>query len=77
MKPKPQLLTVKQAAEYLGLNHNTLRTMLTRGRIRYSQDGPHGPIRIKQEWLDEYLERTSTPVVIEKKGHYEVDWGKH
>jgi hypothetical protein len=63
------MLTVKQAAEQLGLSTHGLRRLVDRSRrahrgetvngptIRFAQDGKGGTIRFQREWVTEYLDR--------------------
>lgn len=46
-------MLTKEAADYLGMHPDTLRTLFRRGDIRAEKPGK--PWRTKREWLDAYL----------------------
>lgn len=51
------LLDVKHAADYLGMNEETLRRLAKAKKIKHSKIGPRGWLyRFKLEWLDQYVE---------------------
>ena len=53
-----ELLTLEQAAAYLGYTVSGLRKLKDKRQIKYMQNG-QGPIRFAQEWLDEFVESLS------------------
>lgn len=54
-----ELLTLTEAAEYLGYQAPGLRKLVEQKRITYLQNG-RGPIKFKQEWLDKFIEENSS-----------------
>ncbi len=46
-------LSVRDAAEYVGLNEYTVRELMRRGDIEARKPGKYW--RTKQSWLDEYI----------------------
>lgn len=66
------MLTLKQAAEYLGMHPATLYDIVARTRsvnrgrqssgptIKYFQISKSSSIKFKQEWLDTFIEENST-----------------
>ena len=56
------MLSLSQAAEYLGMSASGLHKLIAAGKVVHLQSGPHGRIRFKPEWLDDYIsEHTVTP----------------
>jgi hypothetical protein len=55
------LLDLTTAATLLGYSASGLRKLIRRGDIRYFQSRPHAPIKFRQAWLDEFVERGSAP----------------
>lgn len=55
-------LTVEQAARQLNTSHFTIRRAMYAGDLRFTRTGggPRSPIRIRQEWLDEWLDSRAT-----------------
>jgi excisionase family DNA binding protein len=53
-KPQGALLTLAEAAEYLGYKPAGLRKLAKAGSVRFVQNGT-GPLRFRREWLDEYV----------------------
>jgi len=50
-------LTVTQAAEYAGVSRDTIYTACERREIRHARLGGRRAIRLKPEWIDEWLEQ--------------------
>lgn len=50
------LISLKEAAEYLGISTKTLERLVAKRAIRYFQAGFHCRIKFRQEWLDEWIE---------------------
>jgi excisionase family DNA binding protein len=50
-------LTVTQAAEYAGVSKDTIYTACERREMRHARIGGRRSIRVKPEWIDEWLER--------------------
>jgi excisionase family DNA binding protein len=50
---------VPQAADYAGVSRDTIYTACERGELRHVRVGGRRAIRLKPEWLDEWLERHS------------------
>ena len=60
------LLSLQQAADYLGMSISGLRKMI-RGRVvRFFQPSKHGRIRFRREWLDDLIEMNSTALISAK-----------
>lgn len=56
-------LTVKEAADHAGLSSDTLYTAVERGEVKHTRVGGRRTIRLKAEWVDDWLERfTREPV---------------
>jgi excisionase family DNA binding protein len=49
-------LTVTQAAEYAGVSKDTIYTACERREMRHARIGGRRSIRVKPEWIDEWLE---------------------
>jgi excisionase family DNA binding protein len=50
-------LNVADAAEHAGVCRDTIYTAVERGELRHVRIGGRRSIRIKAQWLDEWLER--------------------
>jgi excisionase family DNA binding protein len=48
------VLSLSEAAKYLGYSESGLRKIVKRKEIRFAQSG-QGPIKFQREWLDEFL----------------------
>lgn len=48
------VLTLPEAANYLGYSVSGLWKVVKRGEIRFTQNG-QGPIKFEKSWLDDYL----------------------
>lgn len=64
------LLTIEQAATYLGCSVSGLRKKCKRKVIRYLQSRPHSPLQFRREWLDDYIENRSVkpPATLRPRG---------
>jgi excisionase family DNA binding protein len=49
--------TVSEGAEYAGVSRDTIYTACERGELRHARIGGRRSIRIKSQWIDEWLER--------------------
>lgn len=65
-KTNPVWLTAPEAAEYLRVGLNTFFAECRAKRIRHARVGGRKAIRVKREWLDEFLE-ASAPKEIPPK----------
>jgi len=50
-------MTVAEGAEYAGVSRDTIYTACERREIRHARVGGRRAIRVKPEWIDEWLER--------------------
>ncbi len=57
--PEAELLTLPEAAEYLGYQPAGLRKLIEQEQITYFQNGK-GPIKFKREWLDQFIADNSS-----------------
>ncbi len=64
----PAVLTVAQVAEYLKTSHKTVQRAIDQGHLKAADIGERksgakhrATYRIRQEWVDEYLEASVTP----------------
>lgn len=56
-----QILTVQEVAEILKIRPETVRAEINAGRLAASRIGPKGGVlRVRREWLDEYLAEQAT-----------------
>ena len=55
-------LTLEQGAARARVHVATLRREIQRGRLRHARVGGRKAIRLRPEWLDAWLEASSTPV---------------
>ena len=56
MTPKTWL-TVTEGADYSGVCKDTIYTAVERGELRHVRIGGRRSIRLRTEWIDEWLER--------------------
>lgn len=62
----PALLTLREAARYMGLSFSTLRDYVYAQRLIPSVrlgSGKHGPRRVKRADLDAFIERRTVPAL--------------
>jgi excisionase family DNA binding protein len=57
-----QWLNVVEAAAYAGLCRDTIYTACERGALRHVRVGGRRAIRLRSEWIDEWLERHTNEV---------------
>ncbi len=57
-------LTVKDAADHAGLSTDTVYRACERGDLRHARVGGRRTIRLRAEWVDEWLERFTTEPVV-------------
>jgi excisionase family DNA binding protein len=50
-------LKVPQAAQYAGVSRDTVYTACARSELRHVRIGGRRAIRLKPEWVDDWLER--------------------
>jgi excisionase family DNA binding protein len=53
-------LTVHDAAAYAAVSLDTIYTACERGKLRHVKVGGRKAIRLRVEWIDEWLERHAT-----------------
>ena len=57
---QPAVLTYAQAAQYLGVHHNTLRRLVADGSVRHIPiRGGRQLVRFRPEDLDDYLDNAA------------------
>jgi excisionase family DNA binding protein len=56
-------LTVQDAAIYAAVSTDTIYTACERTELRHAKVGGRRAIRIKNEWIDQWLEQHSTDTV--------------
>jgi hypothetical protein len=49
------LLSLQQAARFLGYSAGGLRKLVRRRELQYFQVRKHSPLRFRQEWLDAFV----------------------
>jgi excisionase family DNA binding protein len=57
-------LTLRQGAAHAQADEVTLRREIRRGRLRAARIGGRKCFRLRRSWIDEWLERTSTPIEV-------------
>lgn len=57
----PKLLTRLEAAEMLGISHDTLDRLRAEGKIAYIQHKPGGKVWITEDAIAEYIARATHP----------------
>jgi excisionase family DNA binding protein len=57
-------LTLQQAAARARVHEATLRREIQRGRLRHARVGGRKALRLRPEWIDAWLEQTSTPIEV-------------
>jgi hypothetical protein len=60
-KTEAELLSLQQAAEYLGYSAKGLRKVVKRGDLRFVQAKPRAPLKFRKEWLDDFGMRRDEP----------------
>jgi excisionase family DNA binding protein len=59
-------LTVAEGAEYSGVCRDTIYTAVERGEIRHVRIGGRRSIRLRTEWIDDWLERHTRGTLRER-----------
>lgn len=59
------LLSRAEAAERMGISHDTLDRLRKDGKIAYIQHSPNGKVWISEDAIAEYIARITHPVVSE------------
>jgi excisionase family DNA binding protein len=65
MTPKTWL-TVADGADYSGVCTDTIYTAVERGELRHVRIGGRRSIRMRTEWIDDWLERHTRETVHER-----------
>ena len=55
-------LTIQQAARRVSVSDRTLRREIASGRLRVARVGGRRCIRLRPEWVDQWLLTSTTPV---------------
>jgi hypothetical protein len=53
------LISLSEAAEFLGYSTSGLRKLVRRHVIQFFQARAHSPIKFRREWLDEFIDAGS------------------
>ena len=61
-----EYLQTKEAAEYLGIHHNTIRKWAARGEIEMHRNPANGYRLFKRSDLDKFLKKAAKPVKVKK-----------
>lgn len=59
----PKLLTRLEAAEMLGISHDTLDRLRAEGKIAYIQHKPNGKVWFTEDAIVEYIARATHPAM--------------
>ena len=62
-RPSPWL-TAREAAQRARISRNTLYAEVQHGRLRAARVGGRRSLRFLPEWIDEWLEASTTPVAV-------------
>ena len=54
-------LTLREAADELGISPSQLRDLVTKGEITYRQRAKFATITFREDWLAEYANRVTKP----------------
>jgi excisionase family DNA binding protein len=56
--------TLLEGARYVNFHPATLRREIAAGRLRAARIASRKAIRIRRSWLDEWMERSATPIEV-------------
>jgi excisionase family DNA binding protein len=62
--PPPVWLTISEAAQRARCSPKLLYSEIRRGRLRAAVIGGRRSLRLRPEWVDQWLEASATPVEI-------------
>jgi excisionase family DNA binding protein len=51
------MLSLSDAAKYLGMTPHGLRKLVKQGRLTYFQRGRRGRLLFKSEWIDQHIDK--------------------
>jgi excisionase family DNA binding protein len=57
-------LTLKEAAQHVRCGPKTVYREVSAGRMRAARVGGRRELRFRREWLDQWLERSAEPVMV-------------
>ncbi|MEZ5290169.1 MAG: excisionase family DNA-binding protein [Vicinamibacterales bacterium] len=66
--PGPVWLAVDEAAQRANIGRRTIYSEVRAGRLRAALVGDRRQIRIRPEWIDQWLEASATPVPVSAPG---------
>ena len=69
MKEQPLVwLTVKQAAARAQVEPGTIYKEVRAGRLKAARIGGRRDLRFREQYIDDWLEASSTPIPVEARG---------
>jgi excisionase family DNA binding protein len=60
-------LTVAESAEIAKVGRKLIYREIKAGRLRAATIGGRRDLRIHRDWIDQWLERSATPVIVNSK----------
>jgi excisionase family DNA binding protein len=59
-------LTVAETATIAKCGKKTIYKEITAGRLRAARIGGRRDLRIHRDWIDQWLERSATPIIVNR-----------